>query len=455
MKRFGLSAVIVLLVLLLANVICFADSPFVSQIGWMGFDIGDTRLSQQPEIWRDADTASTRTQVYKIRAGYQQYTVFAVVRNPDPDSVQWLWSFADNDTLSEAVHTAGIYSGRGGILFAHTPRDFSRWSIYGYHSGCYSDSTKQRKLSIGSIGTFVKDSVIPDTICSNVEMKEMAYYPCLLGRRECDMFMTYLALKYGITLDYAPYLSCYGDTLWHPEHDAPWYHHIIGVGHDTARAWYANQSVSLDTAVFTISVDTLTPGEYILLGDNGASLYPSVQADGSFRVEREWLLHPYVQHHIPVRLFLPFANISDIPQDSLWLQVSDKDGLPLYILMANADEADSQCTFILPTVGNTPLVLTLWGEDAHPSRHKQQKQSDGSQTDDAVWYDAASGNIMAGVQWNGRSLTALLYDSSGKLVSTLSACLPLPVSQIPGNICHVEIVSDGTIVGNIILPANR
>ena len=420
----------------------------------MGLGVYDTVLTPQPDVWHVADTMSVRNMPDSIPCA-DSYTLFAVVRNPEPDTAQWLWCFAENDTLVEAVHTQGIYSKLCGVVAIPSAHDFSRWSVYRYHSGCRCDSTRHRRLSVGSHEAFAKDSAFADSLQSAIEIKECAYFSGSLSKDAGDIFQTYLALKYGITFDYAPYLSCTGDTLWHPEHDAPWYHHIIGVGHDTARAWYANQSVSLDTAVFTISVDTLTPGEYILLGDNGASLYPSVQADGSFRVEREWLLRPYTQHGIPVRLVLPLANIPDVPHDSLWLLVSDMNGLPLYVLPMNADLLDNLCTFTLPSVSNTPLVMSLWGDATHPSRHKQQKQSDGSQTDDAVWYDAESGNIIAGVQWNGRSLTALLYDSSGKLMSTLSACLPLPVSQIPGNICHVEIVSDGTIVGNIILPVNR
>lgn len=452
MKRFGLSAVVVLFVLLLANLICFADSPSMSLNGWMGFDMGDTRLSQQPELWCVADSISFRTQEYNIRAGYQQYTVFAVVRNPDPDSVQWLWSFADNDTLTEAVHTAGIYSGRGGMLYAHTPRDFSRWSIYGYHSGCYSDSTKQRRLSIGSIGTFVTDSVIPDTICTNMEMKEWVYFPSLLGRRESDMFMTYLALKYGITLDYAPYLSCYGDTLWHPKRDEAYYHHIIGIGNDTAHLWSASQSASSDSSVLTLSTDTLCVGEYVLLGDDGGSLYGSLQADGSRHIECEWLLRPYLQRTKSLSLLLDISALPDGGYDLLWVTVTDLNGLVLDTLQQHWPESDSLLCFTLPEVKDTPLLLSLWGAKA-PQKQKQ-KHTDDTQADSRVWYNAYDRTIEVCGDRRDHPLTVVLYDSAGKLMGTMTMRVPIPVNTLPGNACHVEILDGCEIVGSLTLPFN-
>ena len=433
---------------------CVAQTPVASVGNCLGFGIFDTSLKPQPDVWHKLFDVSMRAQTDSIPCA-DCYTLFAVVRNPEPDSAQWLWCFAEDDTIVEAVHTQGVYKKSCGVVVVPSAHDFSRWSIYRYFSGCSCDSSLHRSLSLCSHEAFVKDSAFADSILSGMEMVEAAYFSGGLSVKAGDMFQTYLSLKYGITLDYAPYLSCTGDTLWHPDRDATWYHRIIGIGYDTARSWYADLSVSMDSAVFVLSADSLIPGEYVLMGDNDGSCYPSTQADGSFRLEREWLLRPHLRRQRPIRLILPYDHVPDMPGDSLWLMVSDTVGMPLYLLPMTADSSDSMCVFTLPAVGSTPLLLSLWGDASRATRRNKTKQSDSGRQSDGVWYNTQSGMIEAGVQLQGKPLTALLYDSSGKLISALSAYAPLPLSLLPGNVCHVEIVADGSIVGNITLPINR
>lgn len=433
---------------------CVAQTPVASVGNCLGFGIIDTHLIPQPDVWHKQFDVSMRGQTDSIPCA-DCYTLFAVVRNPEPDSAQWLWCFAEDDTIVEAVHTHGVYKKSCGVVVVPSAHDFSHWSIYRYFSGCSCDSNLHRSLSLCSHEAFVKDTAFADSILSGMEMVEAAYFSGGLSMKAGDMFQTYLALKYGITLDYAPYLSCSGDTLWHPVNDAMWYHRITGIGHDTARAWYADLSASMDSAVFVLSADSLIPGEYVLMGDNDGSCYPSTQADGSFRLEREWLLRSHLRRQRPIRLILPYDHVPDMQGDSLWLMVSDTVGMPLYLLPMSADSSDSMCVFTLPAVDSTPLLLSLWGDASRSTRRKLPKQSDSSQISNTVWYNAENGMIEVTAQLQGQPLTAMLYDSSGKLISTLSAYAPLPVSLLPGNVCHVEIVADGMIVGNITLPINR
>lgn len=74
----------------------------------MGLGVYDTVLTPQPDVWHVADTMSVRNMPDSIPCA-DSYTLFAVVRNPEPDTAQWLWCFAENDTLVEAVHTQGVF----------------------------------------------------------------------------------------------------------------------------------------------------------------------------------------------------------------------------------------------------------------------------------------------------------------------------------------------------------
>ena len=414
----------------------------------MGHDIS---VAPQPEVWLCSDTLAVRTHVYTIEPT-DHYTVFTVVRNPEPSSAQWLWCFAENDTLVEAVHTNGVFTREAGVLFSNTHRDFSRWSIYRYYSGCHSDSSKVRRLSLCSLGAFVADSAVTDTVHSRIEMKEAAYFSGSITRTASDMFLTCLAVKYGITLDYAPYISCGGDTLWHPDYDAAYYHRIIGIGNDTACMWYAQESFTLDTAVWTLMTDTLYPGEYVLMGDNDGTLYPSVQADGSYRINREWLLRAHVHRPMPIRLELSLNTLPEISFDSLWLTVTDTDGMPRYTLLAESTGSDSLCRFAIPVVDNTPLLLSLHGTAQKPAQ--QRKQHERTQAGTNMWYNAQEGVIEVTESLQGRMCTAMLYDSSGKLIGSIRTQMPLSVRALPGNAYHIEIVTDGSIVGSITLPFN-
>ena len=74
----------------------------------MGFGIFDTVLTPEPDVWHKPDAMTVRSISDSIPCT-DSYTMFAVVRNPEPDTAQWLWCFAENDTLVEAVHTKGVY----------------------------------------------------------------------------------------------------------------------------------------------------------------------------------------------------------------------------------------------------------------------------------------------------------------------------------------------------------
>lgn len=416
----------------------------------MGFGVYDTGITPQPDVWHKQVEMPIRGMIDSIPCA-DSYTLFAVVRNPEPSSAQWLWCFAENDTLVEAVHTNGVFTREAGVLFSNTHRDFSRWSIYRYYSGCHSDSSKVRSLSLCSLGAFVADSAVTDTVHSRMEMKEAAYFSGSILRTASDMFLTYLAVKYGITLDYAPYISCGGDTLLHPDYDASYYHRITGIGNDTSRMWYAQKSFTLDTAIWSLMTDTLCPGEYVLMSDNDGTLYPSVQADGSYRLNREWMLRAHVKQPVSVKMELAMNALPDIPYDSLWLIVTDADGLPRYTIPAEDIVPDSLCQFALPAVDHTPLLLSLYGTAAKAEHQRTQQKT---QQNNNVWYNAQEGVIEVAQSLQGKSCTAMLYDSTGKLIGSVRTQMPLSVRALPGNAYHIEIVTDGTIVGSITLPFN-
>ena len=190
-----------------------------------------------PEIWYREDSLLSMPKQDSI-SWSDQYTIYTVVRSENPDSTQCLWSFAENDTITSAKLTDGVYSTTAGVLRSSMPRDFSHWCIYSYHSGIHADSAKQRTLRLGKQVIMTKDSSSTDTLSAQIQMAEFAYFGGAVSQLTASTFQTYLALKHGITLDYAAYLSSAGDTLWHPIDDENYYHRIVGIGLNAVFEWY-------------------------------------------------------------------------------------------------------------------------------------------------------------------------------------------------------------------------
>lgn len=188
-----------------------------------------------PEIWHRPDLLIVMPQEDSV-LWTDEYTVFTVMRSTNNES-ECLWSFKGNDTVAVTVLTNGIYSAKTGKIQSNNARDFSKWCIFSYHGGIILDKNKQYKLCLGEQYVYT-DSMTIDTLHSQIEIAELAYFKGNVPKLTANAFQTYLALKYGITLDYAPYISQSGDTLWHPVYDEYYYHRVMGVGHDTILDWF-------------------------------------------------------------------------------------------------------------------------------------------------------------------------------------------------------------------------
>ena len=101
-----------------------------------------------PDIWHRPDSLISLEQDDTV-SWSDEYTVFSVVRSLSDSTAECLWSFAENDTVSAAVLTQGVYTSTAGTLVSHHPHDFSKWCVYAYHSGINADSTKQRSFLEG------------------------------------------------------------------------------------------------------------------------------------------------------------------------------------------------------------------------------------------------------------------------------------------------------------------
>jgi hypothetical protein len=134
---------------------------------------------------------------------------------------------------------------------------------------------------------------------------ELMAFTRSLGFLERLQIETYLALKYGASMNGRNYISSNKKVLWRANENAVYAHRIAGIGRDDAFQLYQKQAQSAyDSAFLTISVGTqaasndenksiINDSDFLLWGDNNASraTKPGEGKDSVLSiVQRKWLL---------------------------------------------------------------------------------------------------------------------------------------------------------------------
>ena len=403
-----------------------------------------------PIIWHFSDSLIAMPKVDTI-SWTDEYTVFAVVRSCNADSTECLWSIAEDDTVASAVLTDGVYLRSTGILHSHASRDFSKWCIYAYHTGIRMDSTKNHTLRLGEQIVSRQDSSgrVNDTLHARIQTEEFAYHGSHVPRQTSAMFQTYLGLKYGITLDYAPYLSCHGDTLWHPLIDEDYYHRIIGIGNDTVYGWQSLYSCSKEDAALLIAADSLKPNEYILLGDDGGDMEWRHETIEEFAVHRKWRLHTHTRQ--PLRL----TAVVQLPSVATGVRMTVRSELngQLSAIRPDSVHGDSICYFTLTNLDSI-THLSVSGIVLDPLRNRDDRLNDTASGNGIISYDPQTGTIMIDGYPENQLFDLYLYSATGQYITTLTSRNPVNVSGFPQTVAYVEIIADNQIVGAIPIPTN-
>jgi len=147
---------------------------------------------------------------------------------------------------------------------------------------------------------------------SNNSTAEVIIYSLALPSNDRIKVESYLAIKYGQTLDNSlsgdagDYLSTTGNTLWDASITPSYHNNVIGIGREDAQALYQKQSHSVDdtSRIYkeTLEVSNIANTaniddySYILMGDNQDKMYATITSNAEVpgncglysRLEREW-----------------------------------------------------------------------------------------------------------------------------------------------------------------------
>lgn len=399
-----------------------------------------------PEIWYRPDSLIVIPQEDSV-LWTDEYTIFSVVRSTNNES-ECLWSFKESDTVAVAVLTNGIYSTKTGTIRSNNARDFSKWCIFSYHRGIILDINKQYKLSLGEQYVYT-DSMAVDTLHSKIEMEEFAYFKGNVPKLNANAFQSYLALKYGVTLDYAPYISSTADTLWHPVFDEDYYHRVKGIGHDTILNWFNLVSHSKEDSLLYIQSDTLLPNEYVLFGDNDAPLYWQKDFDNDYILQREWRLRRFTSQPNNIMVVLQLAAF-DESVDSI--QMILKTNGTEQLIIPDSILPDNQCYFTIYTT-DTIIHFQFKGKIVKESSFTFEESKQAQNNSNAnIFYDTVNQTIVIDGFSENQEFNLYLYDNLGRYITTMTGLNPINVRTFPNTVSYVEIVVENHIIGVLALP---
>lgn len=325
----------------------------------------------QPTLWHLPDTAIISPSFTDTIASPTSYTMMMVYQTLQPATPQQLWRISRTDSVFYAITTHGLSTERiQPSTRNHPPRTTP--TIYTLQHTLRPDTAYHGIYRLHT-GATASDS-------SRIALYEMAYFDSRLTKRQSLMFQTYLAIKHGITLDNAPYLSTHGDTLWHPKADKTYYHRLQGIGTDTVYHLYATHSTSLEDSLLNIfTTNPLPIHTYALIGDDDVPIGWSPYENGYALLQRTWLLRTTdILPHICVTL--QPEHLPDAP-DTLALILLNTDGDITQTVYPDSTNAKHQLCYTIPSPATYTLFSFLTTDNEAP-RHQVQKNNKGNNNND-------------------------------------------------------------------------
>lgn len=212
-----------------------------------------------------------------------------------------------------------------------------------------------------------------DSICESI------VYSRMLSNRERQKIDTYLALKYGVTLNQtAPssYVGSDGRVVWDAVANAEFSHHIFGICNDTVSRFYTRENTSAEEAdLLKINADTLPSMSYAILGDDNNSLKYIREEGRPKRLGRTWRVSTTGETTGTVSIAFDAERIEEAfpleDGEHYWLAIGDT----AYKKSAELGSHKAQFDDVPLRNGMTFTIVAAKGEDEPIIEEKQANKS--------------------------------------------------------------------------------
>ena len=401
--------------------------------------VGKQLKPAKPLIWHQTDSAIISPSYCDTVPQSERYTMMMVYQSLQPDSAQQLWKICYTDSSSVSVTTLGLQ---------HSPtRPLATRSfpcIYTMQHSIDADTTHHDSIRLYTGTDNRADS-------SHIKFYEAAYFDQRLNRRQSLMFQTYLAIKYGITLDNAHYLSTSGDTLWNAKSDHDHYHRIIGLASDSVYNLFSTHSTSLQDTTIQISTPHKLPIEtYTLIGDDNNSLDWFTYNDTISMLHRTWKLR--INNNIPhitVKL-----NLNKIPdaRDLPKLAVINTEHEVIQVIEPDSVDTCNHVYYTLPQPLNQTLFTLISSEVQLSQTHRNKGKIDAPNIKEPILLTANSidGNVALKITMQEtQDIMVVIQDPTGKTI------IQQPLSGTDTYYCNYSINSRGIYIISIYSKKNE
>lgn len=367
-----------------------------------------------PKVWYRPDSVIINPSICDTINLPKSYTMIMVYESLQPETSQQLWKINRTDNKYYSIGTQALTTETFTVPFQSIKKPSIPCIYTLYHTILDTSYHDVAQLYFGAD---------KDTAVSNIELYETAYFDYRLPLNQSLKFQTYLAIKYGITLDSVSYISTTGDTLWNAKASKKYYNRIQGLGTNMDYDFISTKSISMEDSTISIfSNDTLPPDTYLLIGDNNANISWQHYSNDTALLQRIWKMSAV--GHFDDKTIQLKINVS-----SLHIDNSDT----LFLAMLNLNHAISQVIqpdsivnnfyyYTLPPINGT--CFTIGGDFEYKSSNiKTSKKTRGKYTDDKQndYIDVAcnprDGDFIATVHFDKeKSINIIVQDMSGKTI---------------------------------------
>lgn len=173
------------------------------------------------------------------------------------------------------------------------------------------------------------------------QIPEVIVYRKALNDKEKWRVESYLALKYGITLQpEVNYYTSKNEIFWHKENNTLFKNRIFGIGKDSNSTLNQKQSTSIhDTSILkkmifwmgslqadnNLNTSFIEDQNFLTIGDNNAGEIPNtILNNGIKKIDRIWLVEKFgpSAHNLVTNIkYKPDPSVTLLPNEAFWLIV--------------------------------------------------------------------------------------------------------------------------------------
>lgn len=367
-----------------------------------------------PKVWHRPDSVIINSSICDTIDLPQSYTMIMVYELFQPEISQQLWKITRTDNKYYSIGTQALTTETSTMPLQSIEKSFTP-SIYTlYHTIRDTSYHDVAQLYFGAD---------KDTIVSKIGLYEMAYFDYRLPLNQSLKFQTYLAIKYGITLDSVSYISTTGDTLWNAKASKKYYNRIQGFGTNMDYNFISMKSISIEDSTISIfSNDTLPANTYLLIGDNNADMSWQHYSNDTALLQRIWKMSAIGQFNDKtIQLKINVSSLQVDKSDTLFLTTLNLDHAISQVIQPDSIVNNFYYYTLSPIDGN---CFTIGGDFEYKSssintskktrgKHKDDKQNDYID----VTFNPRNGCVVASIHFNKeKSINVIVQDVSGKTI---------------------------------------